>query len=257
MTQSNNMIDLQSLWERAHQWSRSFSNQTSQSEEFQLLLREFQKLQFHQDPELQKIGRLALIFDGQWSQRQWLNLLVPLERYLDRRLSDPEIIGALPDHSVAKLEKLPLIVIADHWRSAFNVGALFRLADGFGVSKIYLTGYTPTPEHHSVQKTAMGSIDSTPWEHWESTLELIEQLKTQNISVWALETSTAATLLGNSPLPVNMGIVLGNERFGLDLKVINACAGSLRIPLRGMKNSMNVANCFGIFAFEWCRQHAK
>lgn len=250
-------MDLQTLWVRANELARTFNSETSQTEEFKTLLDEFKNLQNHADLNLQKISRLAFIFDGQWSQRQWLNLLIPLERYLDRRLTDPEIIGFAPDVPTAPATKLPLVVIADHWRSAFNVGALFRLADGFGISKIYLTGYTPTPLHASVEKTAMGSIDSTPWDHQESTLEIIATLKQQGVQVWAMETTPEAHDLGNVQLPTPMALVLGNERFGLDPRVINACDGIVKIPLRGKKNSMNVANCFGIFAYEWCRQHAK
>jgi tRNA G18 (ribose-2'-O)-methylase SpoU len=250
-------MNLQSLWVRANELARTFNSETPQCEEFKQLLREFQDLQHQTDPNLQKIGRLAVIFKEHWSQRQWLNLLVPLERYLDRRLTDPEIIGFVPDEKLASTIKLPLVVVADHWRSAFNVGALFRLADGFGVSKIFLTGYTPTPAQPAVEKTAMGSIECTPWEHHESTLALIDTLKQQGYSVWAMETAPEAQTLGDAPLPSPLALVLGNERFGLDPKIIDACHGVIKVPLRGKKNSMNVANCFGIFAYEWCRQHAK
>ncbi|MEY4615936.1 MAG: hypothetical protein RJB66_896 [Pseudomonadota bacterium] len=250
-------MNLQLLWQRANELARHFTSETPETEEFQKLLREFKELQKHQDPQLNKIGRLAVIFNDNWSQRQWLNLLVPLERYLDRRLTDPDMIGFIPDEKTVASPKLPLIVIADHWRSAFNVGALFRLADGFGIQQIYLTGYTPTPEQASVAKTAMGSIECTPWAHRESTLELLEEIKQQGIAVWAIETTPEAKNLGEVSLPSPLALVLGNERFGLDPKIIEACEGTVKIPLRGMKNSMNVANCFGIVAFEWCRQNAK
>jgi tRNA G18 (ribose-2'-O)-methylase SpoU len=250
-------MELKTLWERANQLARSFTDATPSSPEFRELLPVFQQLQTHDDPSLQKVGRLAVIFEGHWTQRQWLNLLIPLERFLDRRLTDAEILGALPDRPMLSQAKVPLVVIADHWRSAFNVGALFRLADGFGINKVYLTGYTPSPDHPSVQKTAMGSSDCTPWEHWESTLDLIEHFKSSGIKVWALETSSSAHDLGVVTLPKPLAIILGNERFGLDPKILKACDGTVRIPLRGIKNSMNVANCFGIFAFEWCRQHAE
>lgn len=250
-------MDLKTLWTRAHELARVFNETTPASPEFQELLQAFQQLQTHDEPSLQKVGRLAVIFEGHWNQRQWLNLLVPLERFLDRRLTDTDILGALPDRLQLTKDKVPLIVIADHWRSAFNVGSLFRLADGFGIQKIYLAGYTPTPDHPSVQKTAMGCSEFTPWEHYDSTLELLAQLKASGIQVWALETSSAAVELGTVALPKPMAVVLGNERFGLDPKVLSACDGTLRIPLRGTKNSMNVANCLGILAFEWSRQHAK
>lgn len=248
-------VQLQHLWERAHKLSVNFPENPIDSIEFQFILNEFKLLSSHENINLQKIGRLAEIFENHWTHRQWLNLLVPLERFLDRRLTDTDILGDHPDTLAVVQQKLPLIVIADHWRSAFNVGSLFRLSDGFGVNKIYLTGYTPTPEHPSVQKTSMGSLEQTPWEHWESTSELIEYLNQQNYSIWALETSQQSKTLGEVSLPNPMGIILGNERFGLDPKIMKLCHNTIKIPLRGFKNSMNVANCFGIFAYEWCRQH--
>jgi tRNA G18 (ribose-2'-O)-methylase SpoU len=259
-------MDLKTLWSRAQEFAKAHQGDGADpiniaTDEFQTLLTDFQQLSRHVDPGLQKIGRLAHIFaeadSAKWTQRQWLNLLVPLERYLDRRLTDSEILGFRTDLLATLQPKLPLMFIADHWRSAFNVGALFRLADGFGVQKIYLTGYTPTPDHPAVQKTSMGSSSYTPWEHRESTSELLQDLKIQNIEVWALETASEAQPLGDVELPSPLAIVLGNERFGLDSRILNLCEGTLKIPLRGTKNSMNVANCAGIFAFEWCRQNAK
>jgi tRNA G18 (ribose-2'-O)-methylase SpoU len=130
------------------------------------------------------------------------------------------------------------------------------LADGFGIHKIYLVGYTPTPEHPAVVKTAMGSTGDTPWEHWESLQELMNKLKAEGYSVWAVETTPESQELGSAILPSPMAVIFGNERFGLDPQTLNSCDGTLRIPLRGAKNSMNVANCLGIVAYEWCRQHA-
>lgn len=248
-------LKLEELWTRANVLAQNFDQTTIQSLEFQDVLKGFLELQNSSDRNLQKIGRLAHIFGAHWSQRQWLNLIVPLERYLDRRLTDPDILGALPDNLTAPTQKVPLYVIADHWRSAFNVGALFRLADGFGVEKIFLTGYTPTPDTLPVRKTAMGSESLTPWEHWEQTPELIRSLKLENKICWALETSSTAQTLGAIALPQPLVIILGNERFGLDPKILALCENTVKIPLRGQKNSMNVANCFGIFAYEWCRQN--
>lgn len=249
------MTSLKKLWEESHQLGLLFRSETPQTEEFQRLLAEFRRLEQSADPSLQKIGRLARIFEGHWDQRQWLNLLVPLERYLDRRLTDVDLLGFLPDRLSTPHQKLELYVIADHWRSAFNVGSLFRLADGFGIKEILLIGYTPTPSSAAVAKTALGSETLTPWRHFETAKEAIAELRNQGIPTWALETSPQSALLGESALPRPMAILLGNERFGIEGHLLNECTGTLKIPLRGLKNSMNVAQCLGIFAYEWCRQH--
>lgn len=250
------MTSLKKLWEESHALAFLFSEETPSSPLFQNLLGQFRALEKEEDPSLQKIGRLARIFDGRWDRRQWLNLLVPLERYLDRRLTDVELIGFQPDRETSVQEKLPLTVIVDHWRSAFNVGSLFRMADGFGIQEILLVGYTPTPDQASVKKTALGSELHTPWQHFETLSFAIDYLREKNIPLWALETAPSAQILGSSPLPSTMGLLLGNERFGLDHQALALCEGLIRIPLRGHKNSINAASAFGVFAYEWCRQHA-
>ncbi|MDD5676352.1 MAG: TrmH family RNA methyltransferase, partial [Chitinivibrionales bacterium] len=75
-----------------------------------------------------------------------------------------------------QLAKNPLIIILENLRSAFNVGAIFRLCDTLRVSGLYLCGYTATPPNAKLTKTSMGTIDYVPWKHYASAPAAIEEL---------------------------------------------------------------------------------
>ena len=76
-------------------------------------------------------------------------------------------------------KKSPLILVLDNVRSLNNVGSAFRTGDAFRVEKIYLCGITGTPPHRDIQKTALGATESMVWEHVESTIALVNELKLQ------------------------------------------------------------------------------
>ena len=77
--------------------------------------------------------------------------------------------------------------ILDNIRSAWNVGSIFRTADGTGVQKLYLTGITPTPENKKVSKTALGAESIIPWEKFNNGVELASLVKSKGYILWALE----------------------------------------------------------------------
>jgi tRNA G18 (ribose-2'-O)-methylase SpoU len=132
-----------------------------------------------EEPELQKLGLLTQRLSDNsknlpWDHRSFLNLMVPLERLLQKQLTDADLIHDHPDkvHN-QNSEKNSIILIADHIRSAFNIGAFFRTADAFAIEKIFLTGYSPTPNHPAVKKTALGSQDFIQWQYLERTDDAI------------------------------------------------------------------------------------
>ena len=79
------------------------------------------------------------------------------------------------------IDKTPIYIMLENIRSVHNVGSIFRNADGFGVSKIYLTGYTACPPRDDLSKTALGADKVVPWEHFNNSLDAIENLKKNNI----------------------------------------------------------------------------
>ncbi len=226
--------------------------------DFQNYIEELKKLIQSENINLKKIGELACRFHPPWNIRKFSDLLVPIERFIQKQIADDELLqhdqpdkNNDPMSSNQVLHKIKLILIADHIRSAFNVGALFRCADGFGVEKIILTGYSPTPENNStIAKTALGTHEYTPWEHIESTLQAIKKLKDLNYTIYALETTSQATPIQLVKWKTPIAIIVGNERFGLNPEILKSCDEIIKINMYGNKNSINVATAFAIVAHQ-------
>ncbi len=93
---------------------------------------------------------------------------------------------------------MKLEALLDNVRSAWNVGAMFRTADGLGVGKLLLCGITPTPETKAVRKTALGAEESVAWEYARNALDLAALLKREGALLWALEQDARAAAIGET-----------------------------------------------------------
>lgn len=142
-----------------------------------------------------------------------------------------------------------IFIILHNIRSRFNVGSVFRTADGAGVSKIYLCGITPTPPHSRISKVALGAEDFVPWEYCAHTWRLIEKLKKQNIQVVAVEQSKTSVPYSQFKTDQPVAIVMGSETKGLSPAILKRCNSCLEIPMHGKKESLNVATACGIITF--------
>lgn len=153
------------------------------------------------------------------------------------------------------LEQTPsgsLEVVLDNVRSTFNVGAIFRTADGAGIAKIHLCGITPPPTNSKVHKTALGAQDSMPYEVHNNCIQLVKRLKQDGKRIWALEkTDISHNLQGIKIKPEDQDTVLivGNEIVGIDPEVLTLSELHLHIPMTGIKGSLNVAVAFGIAVY--------
>jgi tRNA G18 (ribose-2'-O)-methylase SpoU len=145
---------------------------------------------------------------------------------------------------------MPLTVVADSLRSAFNLGGLFRTAECFGVREVVLCGYTPLPDQPQAARAALGAEKLVPWRPVENILDAIAGLRASGVPCLALETVADAPDIAEFAWPFPCALVLGNERFGLGAEVIAACDGVVRIPLYGHKNSLNVVTAFAVAAYE-------
>ncbi len=143
-------------------------------------------------------------------------------------------------------------IVLDNIRSTFNVGAIFRTADGAGISKIHLCGITPAPTNTKVHKTALGAQNSIPYEIHRNSLDLIKQLKQDGKRIWALEkTETSQNIqeIKIKPEDQKTVLILGNEIIGIDPEVLALSDLQLHIPMVGLKGSLNVAIAFGIAVY--------
>jgi tRNA G18 (ribose-2'-O)-methylase SpoU len=141
-----------------------------------------------------------------------------------------------------------LEALLDNIRSAWNVGAIFRSADGLGVSKLYLGGITPTPETAGVAKTALGAELSLPWVAARNALTLAEELISSGVRLWALEQDARAVPVETEWQPDQRRVVLivGNEVSGVDPALLDLCERIVFIPMQGRKRSLNVEVAFGV-----------
>lgn len=152
--------------------------------------------------------------------------------------------------------KTPLIIILDDIRSLNNIGSVFRTSDAFLVEKIYLCGITAIPPNKEIHKTALGATDTVDWEYAESTIDLIENLKKQNILVFAIEQVENSVFLNNFKIDKTQtyALILGNEVFGVSQKAIEASDGTIEIPQLGTKHSLNIAVSAGIVIWDFFRK---
>ncbi|MDR1345604.1 MAG: RNA methyltransferase [Bacteroidales bacterium] len=171
-----------------------------------------------------------------------------------RKLSMDELNRVSPEQ-FHQQRKFPLVVVLDNIRSMHNVGALFRTCDAFNVEKLYLCGITATPPHKEISKTALGATESVAWEYVEDVVNIVQQLKKQKYKVYIVEQTSQSILLNQwHPTPgEKIAIVLGNEVFGVDNRLLSECNGALEIPQYGTKHSLNVAIAGGIVIWELCR----
>lgn len=151
-----------------------------------------------------------------------------------------------------RAEKFPVAVVLENVRSMHNVGSVFRTADAFLISAIWLCGYTPRPPHRDIQKTALGATETVDWHYAATTLEAIEQLKAEGYRLFAIEQVEKSIPLQefSSQKTGKLGLIFGSEVSGVSADTLKHCDGSLEIPQFGMKHSLNISVAAGIVLWE-------
>ena len=171
-----------------------------------------------------------------------------------QKLSMDELNRITPEE-FKRSEKLPIIAVLENIRSAYNVGSVFRTADAFLLEAIYITGYTCTPPHKEIKKTALGAEDTVTWKHFPNATEAITALKEQGFKVYAVEQVVNSILLQNLPLfsQEKIAFIFGNEVTGVEPTTIEQCDGCVEIPQFGTKHSLNIATAAGVVLWEVVR----
>ena len=143
------------------------------------------------------------------------------------------------------------VVILENIRSLHNVGAIFRTADSSGFEKVYLCGYTGTPDDPRVAKVSLGAEDFVSWEYHEDINSCLEKLKKEGYTLMALEqTSKAQDILKYTHTEDSLALVVGNEVDGISGETLRQCPIHLEIPQRGQKGSLNVSVATGIAMYQ-------
>ena len=135
------------------------------------------------------------------------------------------------------------------------MGAIFRTADAIGVSKIYLTGYTPAPTdrfgnaREDFHKAALGAEKTVLWESYKNPAKLLEKFKKEKIEIVAVEQSPKSIDYKKYKPTPKTALILGNEVGGVPAVILKKCDKVISIPMRGKKESLNVATSAGIVLF--------
>jgi 23S rRNA (guanosine2251-2'-O)-methyltransferase len=162
-----------------------------------------------------------------------------------------------------------IVLIAHNLRSCHNVGSLLRTAEGLGVHKVWLTGYTPYPLapgdtrlphiatklHKQISKTALGAEASQSWQQADDIFAVLAALKAEGFTIAAIEQSDTAILLPEFAPSEKIVLIMGREVEGMEPEVLAACDAVLEIPMFGKKESFNVvqAAAMGLYHCRFTR----
>ena len=157
-------------------------------------------------------------------------------------------------------QKNKFYLILHNIRSAHNVGAILRTADGAGVDHVYFTGYTPTPPdgteiyaskpQRKIIKVALGAHELVEWSRYEKIDDIITKLKKDNVEIVALEQGDNSIDFKVFTPENSVALVLGNEPVGIDEHTLSLCDIMIDIPMRGQKKSLNVSVAAGVAMYE-------
>ena len=155
------------------------------------------------------------------------------------------------------LTRLPACVLLDNVRSLYNVGSFFRTADAAGVEKLYLGGITGHPPQKALTKTALGSEERVAWEHAWDVIEFLDDLRRRDFEIAAIETSVKSVDLFDWQPRFPVCVVFGHEVDGIRPEALERCDTHVRIPMLGVKHSLNVATAGGVVIYELLRKYRR
>lgn len=134
-------------------------------------------------------------------------------------------------------------------RSTHNTGSFFRTADGAGIEKIYLTGYTATPPHPHLVKVSLGAEQSVSWEQVSDPVMLARQLQADGFQCVGVEQTSASVDYRSAPYADAVALWFGNEVEGLSPELQQQMDLLVALPMHGAKESLNVSVVGGIMLY--------
>jgi tRNA G18 (ribose-2'-O)-methylase SpoU len=148
--------------------------------------------------------------------------------------------------------KLPVVVVLDDVRSAYNVGSVFRTADAFRVTAIHICGISARPPHKEIHKTALGATESVDWEYFEDVCASLSRLRDEGYEIIAVEQAEPNIKLSDFEFKhgIKLAFIFGHEVTGVSEKALGFAKACIEIPQFGTKHSLNIAVTAGIVLYE-------
>jgi tRNA G18 (ribose-2'-O)-methylase SpoU len=150
------------------------------------------------------------------------------------------------------IKRNPIYLILDGVIDTYNIGSLFRLADAVAAEKMYICGETEYPPSSRIHKAAVGTEEWVPWEKVDSTVSIVEKLKSGGIQVICVEQSPVSISYSLLPTKIEFpcAIVVGNETDGIGKRVLNLADLIVELPMFGVNKSFNVWGSAAIAAYK-------
>ena len=168
-----------------------------------------------------------------------------------RRLTFEEISARrIAPENMKSVERFPIYALLDNVRSLYNVGSIFRTSDGVRLKKLFLTGITGYPPRREIDKTALGAVDTVPWEYESDPLPVIKKLKQQGVKIVVLEHTSLSKPFHAVNYEFPACLIVGNDVFGVRDDILDQADLSVEIPMFGSKQSLNVTIAYGIAIYE-------
>ncbi len=155
----------------------------------------------------------------------------------------------------AGIDALPVAILLENIRSMYNVGAFFRAADATAAEPLILCGITAAPPHRGISKTALGAEETVRWERFEDPLSAAGQMRDRGYEIAAIETCRHAVDLFDWVPKFPVCLVFGHEVDGITPALSELCDTHVRIPMLGLKHSLNVATAGGVMLYELLRKY--
>ncbi len=171
-----------------------------------------------------------------------------------RKRSFYEIQSTRPTIEQLKhINRMPAVAVLDDIRSMHNVGAIFRTADGVHLQKLYLCGITAKPPRDEIRKTSLGAEEAVPWVYNPQSEYLVQDLSQKGYQIISLEHTTGSVDYRLADYRFPICLVVGHEFKGVNESLIQRSDLAIEIPMRGIKQSLNVSVAFGIAIYEILR----
>lgn len=164
-----------------------------------------------------------------------------------RKLSHPELVAR--QNAQRQGAKLPFCIVLNDIRSLYNVGSIFRTADGVGVEKLWICGITGHPPDSQISKTALGAEKEVFWEYRHDVSSVLRELKVKGYEIVFLEQLAESIPYQQYEPKTPVCLVVGNEISGVSEELISFCDKTIEIEMSGLKNSLNVTVALGIVTY--------
>jgi len=169
----------------------------------------------------------------------------------------------------------PLYLILENVYDTYNIGGLFRLADGLNVEKLYLCGQMEKPPHTRIEKASIGTYKIVPWAYFPSVAEAIEDIKkshpelvsgspnemlkqvqhdTNKLMIVAIEQDATSIPYTNIHYTAPTALIVGNETYGVLPDTLKLATYIAEIPMWGINKSLNVIVSAAVVCYEAMRQ---